>query len=273
MPANGPAPGVAGTKYSWEENPMVDKNDSLLREVDEELRRERFEKLWERYGMYVVGAAVLLVAIVGGQQFWQQRQKSLAEETGAKYEAALKLVEAKKPDEAQKALNELIAGGHKGYASLAQLQLAGLHLQADRPKDALAVFEALATSGSADADAKTFAALQAASLRLGEADFTEMQNRLKPLADGKSAWRFAAIELLGTAAYKAGKLDEARTILTPLLIDSQTPRAMLDRVQLVLGAIAAAETSKGAAAPAAPQTPAKETVSPPAAEKPAPGGK
>jgi hypothetical protein len=156
---------------------------------------------------------------------------------------------------------------------LAQLQLAGLHVQADRPKDALAVFEALATSGGADADVKTFAALQAASLRLGEADFTEMQNRLKPLADGKTAWRPAAIELLGTAAYKAGKFEEARTILTPLLVEPQTPRATLDRVQLILGAIAAAETGKGAPAPAAPQTPAKETVSPPAAEKPAPGGK
>jgi len=256
---------------------MVDNNESLLREVDEALRREQFEKMWERYGIYVLGAAALLVALVGGHQIWQARQTRLAQESGAGYEAAVKLVEASKTDEAQAALGEIIASGHKGYASLAQLQLAGVHLKANRPKDALAAFEALATSPSADADIKTFAALQAASLRLGEADFTEMQNRLKPLAEGPTPWRFLARELLGTAAYKAGKIEEARSILLPLLADREAPRGAVDRVQLMLGAIASVEAQKPAPAPAAvapeaPQTPAKETSAPAGADTPQPGG-
>lgn len=257
---------------------MVDKNDSLSREIDEELRREKLEKLWEQYGTYVVAIAAAIVLAVGGYQIYDQRKKSFAAENGARYDAAVTLVEQSKTDEAQKALTEIIASGHAGYASLAQLQLAGIHLKANRPKDALAVFEALATSPSADADIKTFALLQAAALRLGEADFTELQNRLKPVAEGSTAWRYQARELLGTAAFKAGKYDEARAQLTPLLADPETPRAALDRVQLILGAIASADAGKSAAAPAtpapaAPQTPATEQTKPSAAETPAPGGK
>ena len=37
---------------------MVDKNDTLLREVDEELRRERMEKLWEKYGIEAVPTVI-----------------------------------------------------------------------------------------------------------------------------------------------------------------------------------------------------------------------
>ena len=38
----------------------------LFREIDEELRQERFEKLWQNYGKYVIGAAVAVVLSVGG---------------------------------------------------------------------------------------------------------------------------------------------------------------------------------------------------------------
>lgn len=254
---------------------MVDKNDALSREIDEELRREKLEKLWEQYGTYVLGAAAALVLAVGGYQVYEQRKKSFAAENGARYDAAVTLIEQSKTDEAQKALSEILASGHAGYASLAQLQLAGIHLKANRPQDALAVFEALATSPTADADIKTFALLQAAALRLGEADFTELQNRLKPVAEGSTAWRFQARELLGTAAFKAGKFDDARSQLTPLLADPETPRAALDRIQLILAAMASADAGKAAAGPAAtaPQTPAKEQTTTPPAETPAQGGK
>jgi hypothetical protein len=254
---------------------MVDKNDSLSREIDEELRREKLEKLWEQYGTYVLGAAAAIVIAVGGYQLYDQRKKSFAAENGARYDAAVTLLEQSKTDEAQKALSEVLASGHAGYASLAQLQLAGIHLKANRPQDALAVFEALATSPSADADIKTFALLQAAALRLGQADFTELQNRLKPVAEGSTAWRFQARELLGTAAFKAGKFDDARSQLTPLLADPETPRAALDRIQLILAAMASADAGKAAAGPAAtaPQTPAKEQTTTPPAETPAQGGK
>ena len=37
----------------------------IFNEVDEEVRRERLQKLWERYSIYIVVAAVLIVAGIG----------------------------------------------------------------------------------------------------------------------------------------------------------------------------------------------------------------
>ena len=33
----------------------------IFREVDEDLRHEQYKKLWDRFGIYVIGLAVLIV--------------------------------------------------------------------------------------------------------------------------------------------------------------------------------------------------------------------
>lgn len=226
---------------------MVDKNDPLFREVDEELRREQMAKLWEKYGVYVIAVASLIVAFVGGFKFWEGRQLALAEAGGAEYEAARQLSSTGKADEAAKAFEAITQGGQAGYAALAELTLAGSQLKAGRPQDALAIFEKLAKDPSADPLLSGFAAVQAASLRLDDADFTEMQNRLNPLAGDKSPWRYNARELLGMAAVKAGKLDEARSALSPLLADPLVPETTRERVQRIMAGLAANELEKSAA--------------------------
>lgn len=223
---------------------MDENKDSLLREVDEELRREKFQKLWEKYGFYIVGLAFLFVAIVGAYKFWNARQQSFAEEQGAQYEAALKLIKFTKTEDAKKDLEKIISSGHLGYATLAKLQLAGIHLKSNRPKDALFIFEEIEKNNSIDPIIRTFAGFEIASLRLSEADFPEMENRLKNLVDGPSAWRIPARELLGTSAYKNGKYEEARKILLPLLSEPQLPPGVQARTQLLLSAINAAEVNK-----------------------------
>ena len=43
----------------------------IFREVEEDVRRERFEKLWKQYGDYVVALAALLVIGAAGYQLWR----------------------------------------------------------------------------------------------------------------------------------------------------------------------------------------------------------
>ena len=40
--------------------------DSLFREIEEDLRQEHWAKLWKRYGNYAVGAVFALVLSVAG---------------------------------------------------------------------------------------------------------------------------------------------------------------------------------------------------------------
>ena len=243
---------------------MVDKNDTLLREVDEELRRERLEKLWDKYGIYVLGAAALFVAMVGGYTFLDARARSAAEAGGAQFEQATALVTAGKADEASKAFEGIAAGDKAGYAALAELNLAAALVKSGKTADALAAFEKLAVKPGIDPLFTGFAQLQAASLRMGDADFTEVKNRLTLLMADGSSWKAAATEMLGTAAIKAGKLDEARAALAPLLADPRLSRTAVERVKLLMSAVAGLETGSATPASAGTATPASAGVATPA---------
>lgn len=230
---------------------MVDKNDPLLRELEEEMRREQYAKLWERYGYYFIGLAVAVVALVGGVKAWESYSLARAEAVGAEYQAAVSLAASGKTEDAAKAFEAITSGGPGGYAALAALSEAGAYLKLDKRTEALAIFDRLADDRSTDPLLASYARLQAASLRLGEADFTEMENRLKPLTSDDSSWRYVARELLGTAALKAGRLDEARTILSPLLADPGLSRGAAERINRLMAGIATAELSASpATAPA-----------------------
>ena len=50
---------------------MADQQDILLREIDEELKQENLQQIWNKYGTLIVGGAFLLVAGVAGFQGWK----------------------------------------------------------------------------------------------------------------------------------------------------------------------------------------------------------
>ena len=97
-------------------------------------------------------------------------------------------------------------------------------------------------------------------LRLDSASWTEMQNRLNDLAAESNAWRFSARELLGLAAQKAGKTEEARTQFQRLLSDRNTPPSIGERARVMLAMLTEAELAS--AAPAAASVPAPEQKAP-----------
>lgn len=217
---------------------MVDNNsDTLWRQIEEEIRREQFAKLWNNYGTYFVLAVVALIAAVGGYKYYQSESVAAAEAAGAKFELARDLIADKKIDEATTALSEITTSGARGYAALADLQLAGLKAKEGKTAEAVAAYEEVANSGRADPLLKGFARLQAAGLRLGEADFTEMQNRVTDLAGDASPWRGTARELLGVSAFKAGKFDEARKYMEQILADQSSSQAARERAEMVMGSI------------------------------------
>ena len=251
---------------------MSQQDDGLLREVEEELRRERLEKIWKQYGTYILAAALVIVLGVLGFKYWENHRLTAAQTSGSSYEEAMILVNEKKEGSAEKEFEKIAVDGAGGYRSLAQLQLAGAQNKQGKKADAIATYEALANDGSADPMLRDFARLQAAGLRIGEAYFTEIENRLTPLMGDQSPWRFSARELLGLAAFKAGKTTEARTILTPLFVDQSAPQSITERAQIVMAEIAAGEIAKKTPTPAAATPPVSSptTTTPPANATPPP---
>lgn len=244
---------------------MVDDRDVLAREVDEELRREQLLKLWQQYGTYVVGAVVLIIAGVGGWKFYENRKLASEQAAGTKFSLAVR--EASKADakpDQPTALDDIARNGPNGYATLAKLRLAAADKTAGKNDAAIAKYEAVAQDRHTDPLFADYARLQIAMLTLDTGNWTDMQNRLTPLAADSNAWRFSARELLALAALKAGKETEAKQGFEKLMGDQNVPPSIAERSRLMLAMITEAEIAKAASAPKpeAPKTEAPKAEAP-----------
>ena len=213
-------------------------DNSFFREVDEAVRHDRFKSLWDKFGVYVIVLAVLLIACVAGYKGWTYWQEREAQRGGAEFAQALALeTSGSDSSKANEAFEELAKDGPHGYRVLSRFQLAAGQAKAGETDKAVAAYDALATDGGVDAILQGLATLQAATLRLDTADYAEMERRLKGLIEGNTAWRFSARELLGLSAYQHKDLSGAEKQFSALLGDQGTPPNMRDRANMMLALI------------------------------------
>lgn len=215
----------------------------IFQEVDEEVRRERLQKLWDRYGYLLIALCVLIVAGVGGWRGYEYWQGKKAGESAVAYEQAVRLAEAGKHKDADAAFARIAAGGTAGYRVLARLRAAAELAQTDR-KAAVAAYDALAEDKKAGQVIDDLATVRAGVLLIDSAPYAEMQKRLEPLTAPGRTFRHTARELLALSAWKAGDVAAARKWTDMIMTDPETPGGTRSRAQ-ILGDLIAAGGSKG----------------------------
>jgi hypothetical protein len=205
----------------------------IFQEVDEEVRRERLEQLWKRYGNYVIAAAFVLLAAVGGWRgyvYWEQRK---AAEAGAAFEAASVLADEGKHADAQAAFAKLATEGTTGYRVLARFREAG-QLALSDPKAAVGAYDALAADASLGQPLQDLAAVRAALLLVDTAPYEELRTRLEPLTAADRPFRHSARELLALGAWRAGDSAAARRWIDTVVSDPETPASIRNRVDVLM---------------------------------------
>jgi hypothetical protein len=210
----------------------------IFQEVDEEVRRERLEKLWKQYGNLIIAACILVVVGVGawrGYEWWQEKK---AAESGAAFEAAVALAEAGKHQEAETAFAKLAADGSAGYRPLARLREAGELAQTDRAA-AVKAYDAIAADKSAGQVIDDLAAVRAAFLLVDTAPYAEIRSRLEPLSGPDKTFRHSARELLALSAWKSGDMTAARQWTDMIMTDPLTPQGTRSRAEVLSELIAA----------------------------------
>ena len=221
----------------------------IIREVDEELRRERIEKLWQRYGGYIVGAAILLVLAVAGWRGWDWYAARAAAKSGARFEAALQLVNEGKRFEAEAAFNAIAKDGTAGYRLLARFRAAAEAAKTD-PAAGVIAYDALAADSSVDPALRDLAKLHTGLLLVDTAPASEIVARLEPLTAPQSPFRHSAREVLGLAHYRAGDRAKAQKIFTEIVADPETPAAMRNRAEIMRTLVSSVGGAPAASAPA-----------------------
>lgn len=213
-------------------------DDSFIREVDEELRSERFQNFWRSYGKLVIAAAVAIIVGIAAYNYYIYSKATEAAASGDAFIAAVKLAEEGKSDEAIAAFSALEKGSNKTYQSVARLRAAAELQKTGKVQEALKQYDALAGDNAADINLRSIARIRAGLLLVDTGTVTEVEARVGPLSAPGGAYRSSAREAIGLAYYKAGDLDNAFKQFDELQKDRGTPQAMQQRVRIMLDVIA-----------------------------------
>ena len=213
--------------------------DSLLREIDEDLRRERYALLWKRYGWVIITLAVALMAGVAGYEAWRGYQQRIYVESGERFAAAATLAEVD-PAAAAGAFGELAEKAPPGYEILARLREAALYVEQNDYTAATPVYDQLASTtgdplySDLAVILKVMAEMQIA---VTPANAAQLAEQLSPLTAPDRPWRYSAREMSAHLALRSGEIETARELLTELSTDVQAPEGVRARAEGILAEI------------------------------------
>jgi hypothetical protein len=202
----------------------------LFDEVDEEVRREQFKKLWDKYSLYFIALMVLIVAAAAGWQGYQYFEAQKAAKAGAIFEKAVELSEQGKHAEAETAFADLAAKAPSGYRNLARLRAAA-EASARDPKAAAKMYDDIAADTGVGSEWRDLAKVRAAGLLVDSANYADIQQRLETSAEPKSTFRHSAREMLALSAWRNNDVTAARKWLDAIAEDGETPPGLRSRAE------------------------------------------
>jgi|TARA_R110000782_G_scaffold86491_2_gene167681 hypothetical protein len=213
----------------------------IFQEVEEDLKRERSEALWRKYGKYVIGVAAVIVLGVAGREGWKTYEHSTSIENGTRLANAIDLTQSgeNNRDAALAALDSIIADGNADFVALGHFQKAAVYLRAGVKESAVAELEAVAGNGDIDQVYRDLAVVEIAMNNATQSNAMDLIARLEPIAVPENAWYYSAREMIAMLHVAAGEIDAAKPLLTEIADDNEAPSGMRSRASEILKAIGA----------------------------------
>jgi hypothetical protein len=205
---------------------MFSMSDSeVFREVDEDYRRDQMIAFWRRYGTAVAVAAVAVMIVALGINYYFQRQLAEKEAETGRFEAMLSGIQPGDEQEAIQKLANYAATAKPMQATLAMLTEASLRQRSGNNIAAAQVYHQIADGDQAPQDLKDLAVVRLGYIAADSDKPEPLIPRLQAVADKASPWRYSAREVIALLTAKAGQREQAAKMFSDL---AQAPGAPID---------------------------------------------
>ncbi len=211
----------------------------IFREIDEELRQEKYEKLWRRYNKLIIAAAVVLILSVAGYKGWEQYQTSRRMEDGARFAIAKSLLQNGKTDDARALFDALGRQSGTSYGDLARFHGAALRAKAGDAAGAVQEYGEIAADSDIEKPFRDLAVILGALTETNNpsADLPALRAKLQPLSETGNPWRHSALEIMALIAQKSGDTKTAKEYFQRLVDDAEAASGVRGRASRMLAII------------------------------------
>jgi hypothetical protein len=216
-----------------------DITETFVREVDDNLRRDRIRDFFKANGSWVIGALVLFLAACAGFIWYQQHREDRSEAEIEQLAQIYKDIGLGNSTKAPQQLDELAKAGSKGVRTTAMFTRAALAIQQNDNKTAIATYKAIANDGSLPDAYRNAALIRQTALEFDQLQPKEVIARLQPLAKPGNPWFGSAGEMTALALIKDGRQHEAGQMFVSIAKDKTVPEAIRERSIQISGSLGA----------------------------------
>ncbi len=201
----------------------MSEDEGIFREVDEAVRNEKFQQLWDAVGKYVIwltGAVIILTIVY---VLWNNHVESKQEDmTFALYEA-VKLAEKGNNAQALKIIEELSESGSVPFETLSKIWLVKLKYNMGDEKTARELAEDFSKDSTMPKPYREWFHIYLSGNTIADEK-----------TSGNSFYRFTEMEQRALQLIKDNKLQEAASIYSRIANDAEAPPTMRQRASTIL---------------------------------------
>ena len=215
----------------------TDSNDTFLKEVDENLRRDRMTDFFKSYGKWVALGVVLFLAAGGGWIYWQEQRKREASEQSEQLHSLLTDLAAGRTQTVPQRVAQLETSHSDVVRASAMLTDAAVALEQNNRSAAIAKYRELAGDKDIAEPFRDVATVRLTALEFDTIKPEEVVTRLQPMAKAGHPWFGSAGEMTALALMKQNKNAEAGRLFAAIAADSQVPSSIRSRAVQVAGTL------------------------------------
>lgn len=208
-------------------------SEPLEDEVNEELRRQQLKSIWDRFGVYIIGFAVLIILSVGGNEIINHLNNRVSQRESNAFDNALNLIEKGNDSAGLDQLIELTKG-KTGYKGLALFRLSSESLTNGNYQEAVDYLKKASLDKTLTNNLRVFAKIKAGLILVDNGSFSEVDVLLKEVIESGGPFSFHAKEILALALIKNGRDLEAQEIFQEIANDASAPPVLARRAEIFL---------------------------------------
>lgn len=213
-------------------------DQTFLREVDDELRRDRLVRFWRAYGRWTIVAIITLLAAFGGFLYWTHARNVAREAEAVKLQDAVDALTSNNAAKAKAPVDALAGSSTPGNRGIARMIQADTLLRAGDSKGAAAKFAEVAGDTAIGQPIRDLALIRQTGVEYDALAPQAIIDRLQSLAAKDSPWLGSAGEMVALAYIRLNKPQEARAMFKTIAEADEVPDSIRQRavqMESVLG--------------------------------------
>ncbi len=226
---------------------MSNNFEQFIQEVESDLRQEKFEHLWKKYGKSITIGFAVIIGLSAAFNLWQHHQAKQRDIISQQFVSAQTLMFNKNIGDALAAMEGISKSSHRTYSTLAKFNMASILRQETGHKDLNRVeeiYKDLMNSSSTEHMFRELATVLYVSLRLDrlkdddQNEFKKLEKLLESCVDGASPYRHLALELKGMIELRQKNYTKATETFVAIAQDEKCPKDLRLRAQVMTQSLA-----------------------------------